>query len=193
MKPGTGNRRRFFIALSSDLDSSERVLIPENLGREGLDDCALLPRIERQACLPASLLEESGPIPTVFDRHLRQKQAATAVDADQQPVMANFDGVGKDWPGRGKDTEFNLQLLRFFSGHGWEAIVVKCCCPCRFCDSAINRAGRQHIPDASSQGGVSIQRSESAPRLGQVRRGRIQRDFPVIQRGKDRLMRQPQQ
>src|SRR5260370_35107378 len=93
---GDGKPSPVFYCLSSDLDSSERVLIPENLGREGLDDCALLPRIERQACLPASLLEERGPIPTVFDRHLRQKQAATAADADQQPVIANFAGVGKD-------------------------------------------------------------------------------------------------
>ncbi len=129
----------------------------------------------------------------MFDRHLRQKQAATAMHTDQQPVMANFHGVGKNWPGRCKDTEFNLQLMRFFSCHGLEASVVKCCSARRFCDGTINRAGRQHIPDASSQCGVPINRSESAPRLGQVGGGRIKADFPAIQRGKDRLMRQPQQ
>ena len=129
----------------------------------------------------------------MFDRHLRQKQAATAMHTDQQTVMANFYGVGKNWPGRGKDTEFHLQLIGFFSCHGLEASVVKCRGARRFCNRTINRAGRQNIPDASPQCAVPINRSESAPRLGQVWRGRIQADFPAIQRGKDRLMRQPQQ
>src|SRR5438552_2379067 len=129
----------------------------------------------------------------MFDRHLRQKQSATAMHTDQQPVTDNFLGVGKNWQGRWKDTELNLQLIRLFTGHCLKASVVKCCSASRFCDSTINRAGRQHIPDASAQCGVRINRSESSPRLGQVWRGRIKADFPAIQRGKDRLMRQPQQ
>ena len=63
---------------------------PENFRGEGFDGRALLPGIRRQAGFAASLLEKGDAVPAVFDRDLRQQQAAASVLADHQSVPSNL-------------------------------------------------------------------------------------------------------
>ena len=55
--------------------------------------CAFLPCVQRQSRFAAGLFEEHRSIPVVFNRHLREQQAAMSGHSDDQAVAADFDGV----------------------------------------------------------------------------------------------------
>ena len=65
--------------------------VSEHFGGEGLDRRALLPCVRRQSSFAAGLFEKVYAIPIVFDRNLRQEQAAWSVHADQQTVAADLE------------------------------------------------------------------------------------------------------
>ena len=65
-----------------ELLAKERIPVSKHFRGKGLELRAGLPGVQGQACLPASLLEESDAVPAVLDGHLGQKQAALAGQAD---------------------------------------------------------------------------------------------------------------
>lgn len=73
---------------------SATALVAEDFGGEGLESCALLPGIRGQARFAAGLLEKGCAVPSVLDGNLRQQQAAATVQAEEQAVAADFDGIG---------------------------------------------------------------------------------------------------
>src|SRR5271154_2202436 len=67
---------------------SQGLPIPKHLRRKRLNRRTLLPCSRVQTGLAASLFEKSDAIPSMFHRHLGQKQATTAILADEQPMTS---------------------------------------------------------------------------------------------------------
>ena len=80
----------------SEADSAETldVGVAKDLGGESLDGRGLLPGIERQASFAAGLLQESFPVPTIFEGNLGQQEAASSAIGDDQAVTSDFDCLG---------------------------------------------------------------------------------------------------
>lgn len=77
-------------------NKASNVTISEQFGSKCLQRCPVTPRIQRKACLPASLLQKGFSIPPVFDRYLRQQQASPAIQRNQQTVAPYFDLLGSN-------------------------------------------------------------------------------------------------
>jgi len=65
--------------------------------------------------------------------------------------------------------------------------------PGGFGNSAVDRAGGQHIADASAQLSTQVKRRENAAEHRQVRSWSLDRNLATFQRGGNGIMRQAQQ
>jgi len=63
----------------------------QDLRREGLDSCAVLPGIGGQAGFQAGLFKKLLAFPVPFHRNLRQEKPALCSVRNQQSVPAHFD------------------------------------------------------------------------------------------------------
>ena len=61
---------------SPDRVPATLVLFPEDFGRKGLNQRALLPGIERQARFATGLFEEGDVVPIALGWHLQREEAA---------------------------------------------------------------------------------------------------------------------
>jgi len=78
-------------------------------------------------------------------------------------------------------------------GDGREAVVVEGGGAGGFRNSPIDGACGRHITDASAQFPAQMERGENTAEFGEVRRGGIQRNLKLLQRGRNGIMRQAKQ
>jgi hypothetical protein len=128
----------------------QEVFLSKHFGGERFDFCTLLPRVERQSGFAAGLFEKHHSVPVMFDRNLRQEQAAMAQHRNQQTVAADFDDFGRDFPRRSQDAEFDCQMRRFIARDSMESRVFKGRCPRGFCHGAIDGVGWKNVANASA-------------------------------------------
>ena len=102
--------RKRTILLAQDDISQRSLRVGEDFGGEGFQLRPGLPGIWRQAGFPAGLLEEGDAVPSVLERHLRQQQAATVAQADQQAVASNFHLLRLNGLGRREHAEGDSQF-----------------------------------------------------------------------------------
>src|SRR4029077_390949 len=82
--------------------------------REDLDAGSFLPRISRQTGFAASLFEERGTVPAMFDGNLGQKQSALTLHADQQAMPSDLYCFRANRLGRRQDAYFNFKSSALF-------------------------------------------------------------------------------
>ncbi len=138
----------------------------------------------------AGLFKEGRGIPFVFDRDLRQQEAAAAVLADEEAVASNFNGFGKNWLRRGENAQLDFEVRSFVGGDGREAIVVEGGRAGSFGDGAVEGSGGKSVADAAAQFAGQVQRSEDATHFGEVRSRRFKRDRTTFESGRNGVMSQ---
>src|SRR5579872_6817017 len=74
-----------------------------------------------------------------------------------------------------------------------EACVFECGCACRLDHRSVDRTDGQNVSDTTSQFAPQIQGSKSPTRFGEMMRGRFQRNLAMLERGKNRVMREQEQ
>ena len=173
--------------------SFRRAFLAEHFGGEGLDAGSVLPRLGRQSCLSASLIQKGHPVPVMFDGDLWQEQPSISAHADKQSVAADFHRFRFDRLRRRKNTELNFQMGRFVQRYWREASVLKSGSPGDLGDSSVERVCAEDVADTTSQVTIQIQRCKRAARFGQMRARRIKRDLVALQRRKNRIVCQAQQ
>lgn len=99
--------------------------IAEYFGGKGFDGCALSPCVQGQAGFAASLFEERGAVPSVFDRDLGQQQASVAMLANEQTVVADFDFFGGNRLWGRENTQLDFEIRSLVGSDGGKAIVVE--------------------------------------------------------------------
>src|SRR5579864_6384807 len=105
-------------------------------------------------------------------------------------MASDFDGLRRDQLGRRQDAQFDFQLRRFGKGYWSKPRVFESRRPRGICHSAVDGAHRQNVADASPQLATEIKSSERSPRLRKVFGGRVERNFALLQRRKDRVVGQ---
>ena len=118
-----------------------------------------LPGVGRQAGFPAGLFEEGDAVPSVLERHLRQQQAATVPQADQQAVASNLHLLRLHGLERREHAEGDAQFRDLVPGDWRKTRVVKSRAARAFCDRTVKRSDGKHVTDASPQLAAVIQAS----------------------------------
>jgi len=148
----------------------------------------------------------------MFDRDLGQKQAAAALPADEEAVTAHFDFFGQNRLRGREDAQLNCKMRSFFPSNRRKAVVVESRGTRGFRHGSIDRAGA-HIADAATQFFsalasskrivcrtivsrqivAQVERSEYSAGLGKVRGRGLEGNLPMIEGGRDGIMRQTKQ
>src|SRR6266496_532972 len=147
-----------------------------------------LPRVQRKACLSASLFEERDAVPSVFDRNLGQQQTTMASLRNDQPVASYHNVFGTNWFYWRKYADRNLQSGHFTQCDWHEAGIVECSGLRSFNDRAIQRHHWGGVTDTAAKLAVGINRGKCAPQLGKVLRGGERATFAIFERGQNRVM-----
>jgi hypothetical protein len=110
-----------------------------------------LPSLDWQSRFAAGLFQEGCAVPSALDGNLWQEQTATAMPADEKAMTAHFNLFGLDRLRRRENAEVNFEVSSLFFGNGCEAVVLESRGPRGFRYRTVDRAGGQHVANASAQ------------------------------------------